>query len=169
MVIIFLIKENGDEMKLPAGITGFYDSKYNQPPNVDGKQFKRVCATLVNRSGGKVLAFKEPHYPMNFYDTEVKVFNKHFHILLNEHYPYLAFASIVEYGKINFMDVPELKQFPSPYNVLSVKELNEPLVLNPDSKKGILQNENDLNRAELEQVAYWKPNRIGEVIFNYWD
>ncbi|KGM45228.1 hypothetical protein P9D43_22580 [Neobacillus niacini] len=156
-------------MKLPAGITGFYDLKNNQPPNVDGKQFKQVCSTLVNRSGGKVLEFKEPQYPMNFYDIEVKAFNKHFHILLNEHYPYLAFASVVEFGKINFIDVPELKQFRSLYKVLSVRELNEPLVLNPNSKEGILQNENDLNSAELEQVAYWKPKRIGEVIFNYWD
>lgn len=156
-------------MKLPPGITGFYDSKNNKPPKVDGKQFKQVCATLVNRSGGNVLAFKEPDYPMNFYDIEVEVFHKHFHILLNKHYPYLAFASVVEYGKINFIDVPELKQLRSLYKVLRVEELNEPLVLNPDSKEGILQKENDLNRAELEQVAYWKPNRIGEVIFNYWD
>ncbi|GAM12185.1 hypothetical protein SAMD00020551_0315 [Mesobacillus selenatarsenatis SF-1] len=52
---------------------------------------------------------------------------------------------------------------------MSVKELNEPLVLKPGSKKGILQNDNDLNSAELEQVAYWQPKRIGEVIFNYWD
>ncbi|WP_419955223.1 hypothetical protein ACN6MT_06640 [Neobacillus niacini] len=156
-------------MKLPVGITGFYDSKNKQPPKVDGKQFKQVCVTLVNRSGGKVLKFKEPQYPMNFYDIEVKAFHKHFHILLNEHYPYLAFASVVEYGKINFIDVPELKQFSSLYKVLSVEELNEPLVLNHDSKEGILQIENDLNRAELEQVAYWKPNRIGDVIFNYWD
>ncbi|MET3696541.1 hypothetical protein SAMN05877753_103213 [Bacillus oleivorans] len=116
-----------------------------------------------------MLEFKEPQYPMNFYDTEVKVFNKHFHILLNEHYPYLSFASVVEFGKINFIDVPELKQFNSFYKVLSVKELNEPLVLKPDPKKGILQNDINLNGAELEQVAYWEPKRIGEVIFNYWD
>ncbi|WP_041964138.1 hypothetical protein [Mesobacillus selenatarsenatis] len=156
-------------MKLHNGITGFYSSKNNKPPKVDGKQFKQVCATIVNNSGGNLFEFKEPQYPMNFYDTEVKVFNKHFHIILNEHYPYLAFASVVRFGKINFIDVPELKQFCSLYKVLSVKELNEPLVLKPGSKKGILQNDNDLNSAELEQVAYWQPKRIGEVIFNYWD
>ena len=66
--------------------------------------------------------------------------------------------------------MPELFQkFISFYKVLDVKELNEPLVLKLGSKKGILQNDNYLNSAELEQVAYWKPERIGEVIFNYWD
>lgn len=156
-------------MKLPNGITGFYNRENNNPPKVDGKQFKQVCAANVNRCGGKVLEFKEPQYPMNFYDTEVKVFNKQFHILLNEHYPYLAFASVVEFGKIHFIDVPELKQFSLLYHVLSVKELYEPLVFKPGSKKGTLQNDHDLNDAELEQVAYWEPKRIGEVIFNYWD
>lgn len=156
-------------MKLPNGITGFYNSENNKPPKVDGKQFKQVCATIVNRSGGKMLEFKEPQFPMNFFVTEVKVFNKQFHILLNEHFPYLAFASVVEFGRINFIDVPELIQFSSLYKVLRVRELNEPLVLKPDSKKGILQNDNNLNSAELEQIAYWEPKRIGEVIFNYWD
>ncbi|WP_088087996.1 hypothetical protein [Bacillus sp. OV166] len=117
-----------------------------------------------------MLEFREPQYPMNFYDVEVKLFNKHFHILLNEHYPYLACATVVEFGKIKFIDVPELfQQFISFYKVLDVKELNEPLVLKLGSKKGILQNDNYLNSAELEQLAYWKPERIGEAIFNYWD
>jgi len=156
-------------MKLPNGITGFYNSESNKPPKVDGKQFKHVCATIVNRSGGQVLNFRIPQYPMNFYDAEVKVSNKHFHILLNEHYPYLAFSSVVEFGNVNFIDVPELNQFSSLYRVLNVKELNEPLALKPDSKKRTLQNNNELNSAEMEQVAYWKPKRIAEVIFNYWD
>jgi hypothetical protein len=157
-------------VKLPNGITGFYHSKNNQPPKVDGKQFKQVCFTITDRSEGIVLEFKEPQYSMNFFDVEVKVFNKHFHILLNEHYPYLAFASVVEFERINFIEIPELvKQFSSVYKVISVKELNEPLVLKLGSKKNFIQNNNDLNSVELEQVAYWKPERIGEIIFNYWD
>jgi hypothetical protein len=27
----------------------------------------------------------------------------------------------------------------------------------------------DLSPAELEQVKYWKPQRIGDVVFNCWD
>jgi hypothetical protein len=26
-----------------------------------------------------------------------------------------------------------------------------------------------LNNSEIEQIKYWKPQTIGEVIFNYWD
>jgi len=83
-------------------------------------------------------------------------------------------------GGVKRLGIPELVMSDGPHGVrpehgrdwdkvLNVKELNEPLALKPGSKKGILQNDNDLNSAELEQVAYWKPERIGEVIFNYWD
>jgi hypothetical protein len=157
-------------MKLPNGVTGFYNAKHNKPPTIDEKQFKQICFSLISRNGGKVLDFKEPQVATNFFDVEAKVFNKHLHILLNVHYPYMAFAFDVEFGKITFIDEPELfKQFSPFYNVLDTKELNAPVILRLGSKKSILQNDNELNSAELEQIAYWKPERIGEIIFNYWD
>jgi hypothetical protein len=157
-------------MKLPNGVTGFYNAKHNKPPTIDEKQFKQICFSLISRNGGKVLDFKEPQVATNFFDVEAKVLNKHLHILLNVHYPYMAFAFDVEFGKITFIDEPELfKQFSPFYNVLDTKELNAPVILRLGSKKSILQNDNELNSAELEQIAYWKPERIGEIIFNYWD
>lgn len=157
-------------MKLPNGITGFYSSKNNRPSKVDGRQFRQVCFSITTRFGGKVLDFKEPEYPTNFYKVDVKLYNKQFHILLNEYYPYLGFASVVEFENIKFIDVPDLsREFSSFYKVLSVNELHKPLVIKQNSEKIIIQNDNDLNSAELEQVAFWKPERIGEVIFNYWD
>ena len=26
-----------------------------------------------------------------------------------------------------------------------------------------------LNRAEIKQIAYWKPKRMGDIVFNFWD
>lgn len=114
--------------------------------------------------------FTEQQVATNFLDVEAKVFNKHLHILLNVHYPFIAFAIVVENGKLTFVDEPELfRQFSPFYYVLNTKELNEPLILKQGSKNSILQNDNELNSAELKQIAYWKPERIGEIIFNYWD
>ena len=59
-------------MKLPNGITGFYHSKNNQPPKVDGKQFNQVCFAITTQNGGKVLEFREPQYPMNFYALKLR-------------------------------------------------------------------------------------------------
>ncbi|MEH7336885.1 hypothetical protein V7161_30205 [Neobacillus drentensis] len=155
-------------MKLPDGITGFYE-KHNRPPMIDGKQFKLLCFNSIKSNGGKVLEFKEPKEKSNFFDVEVNAFNKHFHILLNAHYPLIAFASVVSFGEIDFIDEPQLNSEFSPfYRVLGTEELNEQII-NSDSKKGTIQNENKLNGAELKQLAYWKPERIGDVIFNNWD
>ena len=66
----------------------------------DEKQFKQICFSLIRMNGGKVLDF--PQVATNFFDFEARVLNKHLHILLNDHYPFMAFAFDVEYGKLNF-------------------------------------------------------------------
>jgi hypothetical protein len=157
-------------IKLPNGVTGFYDSKHNQPPKIDGKQFKQLCFTVITGNGGKIMTFKEPQITANFFDAEVKVSNKHMHILLNAHYPFLAFASFVNFGNIEFIDAPQLYRDFSPYyKVLSVYEINKPLVIKEVNGTIVLENDNELNSAELKQLAYWKPKRIGDVVFNFWD
>lgn len=154
-------------LKLPNGITGFFE-KQDEPPKMDGRQFKQLCFSIANNNGGSVLIYKEPQAGTNFYHTEVNVFNKHLHLLLNAHYPFLAFASVVNYGQIDFVDEPQLfEQFSTYYRVLGTVELNEPLFLKLGSKEDNLQNE--LNSAELKQLAYWKPETIGSLIFNFWD
>jgi hypothetical protein len=156
-------------LKLPNGITGFYHHQY-EPPKMDGKQFRQLCFSLVHNNGGTVLDFKEPLTATNFFDIEVRHSKQQFHILLNAHYPFLAFASVVEFGQIQFIDIPELIElFSLFYRVLGTSELNERLLLNIGSKEGIIQNDNQLNSAELKQIAYWKPETIGELIFNFWD
>lgn len=129
-----------------------------QPP--DSHHFKELCFMLMMQCGGKVLGFKEPQIATNFFDVEVSLFQKQLHILLNENYPFLAFASHVEYFYIHFCEEPELNKLFSPYyRVLGTKELSAPLDLK----------ENELDPSELQQIAYWKPVTLGEVIFNFWD
>jgi len=150
-------------MKLPNGVTGFYDSIVNKPPQVDGKQFKQLCFDFTSRNRGKVIDFITPQSPTNFYYAQVEILRNRLCILLNEHYPYLAFASKVEFGNITFIDRPVFHEhFSSFYQVLGTGELNVPLNQN-------LIKKTDLNNAELEQIAFWKPETVGQIIFNYWD
>lgn len=150
-------------MKLPNGVTGFYNSEANKPPNVDEKQFKKLCFDIVSRSGGKVIDLTTPQSSANFYYAQVEILRNQFYILLNKHYPYLTFASAVEFGDIKFIDHPFLyEQFSLFYQVISTKELNNPV-------NHILMKNAELNSAELEQVSYWKPETLGQIIFNYWD
>lgn len=81
-------------------------------------------------------------------------------ILLNAHHPFLGFAEAVE-QHLTFHDIPNLaKRFSPYYTVLSKKELNQPI------REEYLIN---LAKAELEQLSYWNPKTVGEIIFNFWD
>lgn len=151
------------KMKLPNGITGFYESKATKPPQLDGILFKQQCYEVASRYRGKVIEIKPPSYPANFYKARVEMLNDEFYILLNKHYPYLAFASVVEFGNIQFIDKPTLcEAFSSSYQVLGTKELHAPF--NQD-----LVTQSELNDSEKKQIQYWKPETIGKIVFNYWD
>ncbi len=150
-------------MKLPSGVTGFYSLEVESPPQVDWKQFKQLCFQFAFQNGVRIIEFHMPKYPINFYYALVEMLGNRFYILLNEHYPYLAFSSAVEYGNIKFIDRPDLNnRFSSYYRILSKRELNTPF--NQDNL-----NKSELNRAELDQITFWKPQTVGQVIFNYWN
>ena len=157
-------------MILRYGITGFYNAGGEKPPTTDEKPFIQNCFGLINGKYGKIAGCKGQQDTANFFAVEVKTPVKHLHLLLNAHYPFLAFANKAEYGKITFVDDPALGKLFSPfYHVLDTKKLNERIILKPGSKRNILQNANDLNEEELKQIAFWQPETIGEIIYNYWD
>ncbi|WP_042221025.1 hypothetical protein [Oceanobacillus manasiensis] len=150
-------------MKLPNGITGFYDSKSEEPPRVDWKPFKQLCYDLALRYSGRVIDFNVAQYPTTFYFARLEIRDDSFYILLNQYYPYLAFASELNFENIEFIDRPDIQgQLSSFYQIIEERKLKEPF--NQD-----VINQSKLNSAELEQIAYWKPATIGQVIFHYWD
>lgn len=64
---------------------------------------------------------------------------------------------------LTFTDDPLIAKALNPlsqFEVLSRHDLSRPLADFDLS---------ELGRAELEQVQYWKPHTLGEVIFNRWD
>ncbi|MFS0634464.1 hypothetical protein AB1K84_01060 [Mesobacillus foraminis] len=160
-----------NKLILLNGITGFYDSSGNKPPELNRKQVKEDCFSLISGYGGEVLEYQEPCYPMNFYNVIVKLETKQLHLLLNQFYPFMAFAvSDFTQENIRFIDEPRLEQMFSPfYDVLSTRHLLIPLELKEIKGQIVLVNENDLNSAEKSQIAYWKPKNVGSLVFNYWD
>ena len=70
----------------------------------------------------------------------------------------IAFAKNLDFTKIEFVESPFNLTDPS-VNVLTLPELEQ-------SWHDIV---GELNKAELEQIKYWKSNIIGDIIFNFWD
>lgn len=146
-------------MLLPKGITGFFDTEYNSVL-IEDKLFKKVCYEFVNLNNGKILSIDISLAHKNFYFCEMMLTDKHIYLLMNAHYPYFAFASLLKFGSIVFIDMPnELMNWASENILLSQKELNE----NYDRSLGFL------DHVEVSQIKYWEPINIGEIIYNFWD
>jgi hypothetical protein len=157
-------------MNLPNGVTGFHSSIDNKPNEIDEKQFKDICFNLVRKNQGRILDIDESNLATNFLKVKMNICNREMYVLLNAYYPFLAFASTVEFQHLNFIDDPVLsKDFMPFYKVLSKEELNEPLDIRKSKGKVSLENKNKLSSSELEQILFWKPKKVGEGIFNFWD
>ena len=145
-------------MKLPNGITGFSNGGLE---TYDKQLFKRLCYGIVNRTGGEVLDWKDACYPRNHSRILALFGEEHFFIFVNETHPYIGFANIAEDSIVRYMDMPLLEaQFAlNSYTVLSKEELERPFLLT----------EHNLGEEEIQQVRFWRPSTLGEVIFNEWD
>lgn len=154
-------------MLLLDGVSGFLTDDL---PEVDSLQFKRICFTLANYSQGKLLYLEEPHITQNFYKAELCLEKESIFILLNGSYPFMAFASSVQYFDIEFVDhslSSVVEALSNGFRVLSANALHQRLLL--DERTHNVLNENCLNKAEISQIFHWKPQTVGEVIFNFWD
>ena len=110
------------------------------------------------------------------------------YIFHNDMYNYIAFASNRSIEGLNSIDHSLLKAlFENHYKVLTVWDLEEPLVrqvkesgkillyedaLNDAELRysaNILLNENKLNDVEIGFMNYFWSRTVGDLVFNYWD
>lgn len=152
-------------MKLPYGVTGFYNSDEQKPPEMELSEYKELCNGIARKLNGELLEFSDTLYPANFYKADFKLPALNICLVMNKHYPIVAFATAVEDLKIQFIDYAEgAAEVPEEFTVLPVPVLETPVPKNLEKLP-----ENDLNKGEIDQIQYWKPETIGDIIFNFWD
>ena len=184
-------------MILKRGVTGFTggDVSFQRDWEACRTEFKKCCYSYVQQINGRVLAWYEPDIDINYAHAHVEIDEEAFYIFHNDMYDYVAFAlastSDRQVSGLTFIDFPLLKVlFEKRYEVLTVKQLEEPLVrqakdsgkiiLNDDDANDIIQqddycdnyillNENELNDVELSFMNYFWSRTVGELVFNYWD
>ena len=149
-----------DEMILPRGITGFGSINTNPPLFLDEKAFRRMCHALARENGGAVTEVDTDTAIRNFYSAKVSRYDQSVFLLQNIHYPYAAFAQREASGRFVLTQQPEWLQLPEG----SVRFL---------SPSELIRDWHDLcgelSPEELEQIHYWNPQTVGEIIYNTWD
>jgi hypothetical protein len=154
-------------VKLPQGVTGFRSGKHAlSVQETDLRTFRGHCYSAARALAGTVLGFAAPYsYSNNFAVGSLDVKPVPVAILLNAHFPLIGFAEPPAIGELalRFVDTPALvEMFRSfgVYQVLDRAALEQPLT--PEAVA-------ELAKAELAQFKYWRPKRVGDVIFNCWD
>ena len=146
-------------MILPRGITGFWSVNAAPLPLLDEKAFRQMCHTLSRKNGGAVTELDTDTYPRNFYSAKLSRYDQSIFLLQNIHYPYAAFAQRDASGRFVLTQQPEWLQLPeSPVQFLSFDELDQDW----RSLCG------ELSPEELDQIHYWNPQTVGEIIYNIW-
>ena len=117
---------------------------------------RAIGASLVNAVAGEDIT-------PNFHQADVDFRRCEFSVVCNRSFPIVAIVNRpIEMAGLQPIDVPELATALRSFNfeVASAAELQRPIV---DSDLEIL------SKGELDQVKYWKPKRIADLVFNWWD
>ncbi|MBR0484859.1 MAG: hypothetical protein IJJ69_08815 [Oscillospiraceae bacterium] len=133
-------------MILPVGVTGFFQKSI--PPELDFKNFQQYCYSVREFPVLEISNQKQNNYfCAKFAD---------FYLLLNKYYPFAGAVKVLSAEKI-FINISFPEFFA--YQFLPAEFLNSPF----DFRN------HQLSKAELQQILYWNPVSVGNIIFNEWD
>ena len=135
-------------------------------PSVDLRAFRTAFHAIARAASATVIhnPRRNPSTECNFADALLQIGDDRVAVLLNCIYPLVAFAAESDLnGPPDFCDNATLSRAFADYPEFSVT-----------SRSTLLQSVAPemlaaLAPAEIKQFNYWKPTRLGDVIFNYWD
>ena len=154
-------------ISLQTGITGFYRGS-NEPPTLPREHVisdcKHVAADRRLPIGRRIWA-DEAWSVRNFHTIAFGSGDNTAFVLINAHYPVCAFTKeFADRGDpIEFSECTELAD--------AFRRVSRftPIPLAHLQRRPEAEDLAGLDQVEMEQVSYWKPETIAEIIFNYWD
>lgn len=152
---------------LPVGTTGFGNASLRENVSLfqGEKIFKAECYEVARIFESKVDRFEKPSQVCNYRLCVLQMMpsskNVKVTILCNDVYAMLAF-SITEEIPFEFIDAPQLS---SAFESLGYVVLSKSFLESYPTALAI----KNLSSSEMKEYRYWKPIRIGDIIFNWWD
>ena len=144
---------------LRQGITGF-----DVQSTVDFRAFKKAVFAAAQATDATVISIVASKcVTPNFHQAELLYARREFGIICNRNFPVVAFVTTpIAMGAIQPFDFPELAAAISEFGfeVPSASELQR--MVESDELE-------ILSKGERHEVKYWKPKRIADVVFNWWD
>ena len=148
---------------LPYGITGFWEIGQKSVPKIDKLLIEKLIEKFEKHPEFWNVKLTEPKEDNNFYLISIDSKTGSHLIGINSSYPiFCGIKSLSDWTTVEFCDLPKniVDLIIDNFTELKTVFLNQSL----KSENLIL-----LNKAELEQIKYWKTEKIGNVIFNKYD
>ncbi|MEU4475225.1 hypothetical protein [Micromonospora sp. NPDC023888] len=149
-------------MKLPPGATGF-----NPPPGdyADLKAFTAVCHHAARAIDATVTGVTPAGVTPNFHTVDIADAQHHIAVLRHTALPFIAFARPRANGDvtITFVDHPDLAAALT--NLTDAQPLTADQLQTPLTQVDL----SALDPGEHDQIDYWNPTTVGELLFNFWD
>lgn len=147
-------------MPLTRGITGFGEA----PSAVSIKQFTGACHDASRLSGSLVTGIVPAAQTPSFHSATFSFgAGEAVRVLCSASCPVIAFVSVEAPNSsqpLNFIDCPRLDHHFAGFQVLTSSESSTPIDQVDLSSLG---------KDEIKQLEYWRPARLGDLIFNFWD
>lgn len=159
---------------LLQGVTGFPNLNTDALSRVNFADFRRLVGHIIGHFNvTDVSKISEDGVSHNYYYVTMSIYNEHgqlnkFNLLCNAHQPLLAISepfSEYTFGlPPTFINNEKIEWFVNEF-------ISDFILLTPDF---LTQPLNDvhtryLSTLEMKQIKYWKPETVGEVIFNFYD
>ena len=154
----------GKEMILRNGITSFF--LHRDIPEFHFAEFAEIISTVIDPMGFTFGETTERGITPNFHTIRVKLLRDEIMVIGHSNFPIIAFADPFELWRmtIPFRDADRIAtRIVELYPQVLIATQEE---LSTRIERAHLEM---LNRIELDQVKYWKPQTIGELVFNWWD
>ena len=148
---------------LPIGITGFWHISGPTITQVDKLLIQKLVNTFKNNPNFWKVQLIEQQVDNNFYMIIINSKNGTNTIGINTTYPiYCGIKSLSDWQTVEFCDLPPsiTTQIPNDFTELKTDFLNESV-----KSRHLIA----LSKAELEQINYWKTEKVGNIIFNKYD
>lgn len=152
---------------LPYGVTGFRDVNESPLPETDFREVVARCHAAARSLSAKVLAsIAAPQRPpANFGVVTLGLPGRTINVFVNAIYPIVGFAHSpgAKDSNVTFVDEPELAAMLQ--NAGAWQILPKVMLDCPVTQDSLAQ----LGPGERHEIRYWKPRRIGDIVFNLWD
>lgn len=151
--------------KLPPGITGYVSDISQKKNAVSFAEFKTDMVKLSQKLNIKIIACNSIITCENYFSCQLAYNGQTISVLCNTVYPVVGFCIADNPNKIprEFLSIEEME-----HHLIGLRNyaIASPDFLNAPVTSHAIE---DLSVQELSQINYWRPKKINEIVFNYWD